>query len=380
LRDSVKEVELAKFSFLDNPIETLERIREIVEAEAHCKSFTIDFLDEHVSDISPYMVFGLMQGNMLPVVQGGKIMPRLQEVIHAVDLNRFLGMATFEGVRGLGVYPFKLRQRRAPGKSRRDNVIDAVTTEERVASLAAKTINDWLSELDPPLRLSGVSHGNVLALVGEVLDNAKRHSDPQTADGTWSIAGFMELRPRADNSPTFVCHLAIISPGASIYQSLHHAPKETQDWVKKYADMHIPFIRKGKAYDEEALWTACSLQDGVSRVPTSELGSPGGFGMMTLVDMINALGSSSRPDEQPRLTVISGTSCVMVRDEYRRPSRLETGHRVLAFNPENRLDQPPDDTYVFRLPYRFPGTIVALRFHLDPSELMGRSEKDDTHA
>lgn len=379
-RKEQNTIELKDFSFIDNPIETINMLREVARAESECSSVSINFADTHTLDISPYMVLGLIQESMLPVVSGGKIKPRIREVIRSVNLDEFLGMARLGKIDPGMVYPFKLRLRRPAGKSKRDNLSTSSTSEEKVAADFTVTVNKWLGQLEHPLELNQLGRSNILTLLGEVLDNAKRHSDPATADGQWAISGFMEARLREDRSPTFVCHLAIISTGATIFESLQRAPEVTRAGINRYADKHRSRFMAGSPYAEEALWTVVSLQDGVSRIPTSDAGSPGGFGMMTLVEMTNALNQSPHPDEKPRLTIISGSSCLMIRDQYRMFTKSAGGHRVLAFNAANVLDQPPDDKYVFGLPHRFPGTIVALRFYLDPLQLPRSQKKDGTNA
>jgi hypothetical protein len=212
------------------------------------------------------------------------------------------------------------------------------------------------------------------------LDNAKRHSHA-SEDGTWAIAGFMEARKRSDNSGThaYFCHLAIISPGRTIYESLQHAPAPTKSHIAAFVNLHKPTLLQNRAYDEEALWTLSALQDTISRAsPTEE--SINGFGMMTLVEMMNELGATRRPEEQPRLTVLSGASCLMIRPPYNVPAKGPNGHRVLALNAANDLKYQPDEAYVFRMPYRFPGTIVTMRFCLDSEEMVRRTKGNGSDA
>lgn len=379
-RSSERVIELKDFSFLDNPVKTMSLLYNIAEAESDCAKIEINFDDEYVMDISPYMVFGLIHRSMLPVVVGGKIRNGLREVIKSVDLDKFLGVRPLGKIPRGAVHPFKLRTRRKAGGSSRDNISFSATSEEKTAEDFTETINKWLGQLDHPLELNQLGRSNILTLLGEALDNAKRHSDPVTADGSWAIAGFMEARYRQDNSITFVCHLAIISTGATIFESLQRAPAATQADIDRYASQHRADFLANANEAEEALWTVIALQDGISRIPTSEAGSPGGFGMMMVVEMINALNQSPHPEEKPRLTIVSGSSCVMVRDDYRMFTRSEGGHRVLVFNAGNHLDQVPDDKYVFALPHRFPGTIMALRFYLDPSEIPRSRTKDVANA
>ena len=361
-------IDIERFSFIDHPRETLRTLRRIAEAEASARNVVINLQDGHCLDIGPFMVLGMLREKMLPVVRGGRITRKLRQVIEAVDLSAFLRMRFSREERSQDVYPFPLRQRRRSGSSRSDNFAMYVTSEEAVDTRFADTVNAWLAALEPPLELPRGDRAQLMTLIGEILDNAKRHSDPIAEDGTWTIAGFMEARSRGDDTTAYVCHLAIISPGATIFETLQEAPADVRESLRSYARVHR---RAGAKCDEEALWTACSLQDTVSRVPISIKGSAGGFGMMTLVETIAELGRSSKPDEQPAMAILSGASCVLVRSPHTKPMKKKSGHRVLAFNADNSLEQPPDPEYVFNLPHRFPGTIVAARFHLDAGELLG---------
>jgi hypothetical protein len=380
-RTKTDAVDLSRFSFIDDPIGTMTSLRKIAECEAICRSFSINFLDQFCLDISPYMVLGLLRQKMLPVLVGGQIRKPISRVLHAVHLEDFLRMEKLDHDT-TSVWPFPLRQRRAEGSSSAlDDTAWAVTSEERVDTKLADTIDEWLGELEPPWQLSETGKANILTLIGEILDNAKRHSHI-SEDGSWAIAGFMETRrrPSDDGSVAHVCHLAIISAGQTIYDSLRLAPLDMQQRISVFANRHLPRWPSHRRFDERAMWTLSSLQDSISRVGSDD-GSINGFGMMTLVEMTNALGSSGRKDEQPRMTIVSGDSCLMVRAPYNEPSRTKEGHRVLALNASNDLQYPPDEDYVFTLPYTFPGTIVALRFCLDSNELIQRNKsKDDTNA
>lgn len=367
-RTNVGEFDLERFSFIDDPLGTIRSLREIVEREATYKSYRLNFRDRVCLDVSSYMVLGLLREKMLPVITGGKITDGIRRVINAADLAEFLNIERRRLKAEALVAPFPLRQRRATGGSVDDNLGTSPTSEERTASALIATINRWLLGLTPPAELNEHGRANVLTLTGETLDNAKRHSDPGSADGTWAIAGFMEERQRDDRSRTLACHIGIMNPGETIHQSLQRAPVEIRAAIQRYVDRHRPGLFHRPRYDEEALWTLCALQDGISRVPRSDRGAKGGVGMMMIVEMMNALNRSDHPSDRPQMTIVSGTSCIMVRDGFRVFTKDANGRRVLWFNPENSFEKPPDDTYVFSLPYRLQGTIVALRFFLDPSE------------
>lgn len=371
-REAQAAVSLSKFSFLDNPIGSLALIRDLAICEAQAKKFRVNFDDAACLDITPYMILGLIRDQMLPIISGGRIQPGIQSVLEAVGLSKMFKIKAKKNNDDVILLPFPLQQRRATGTSLADDQSSSVTTEEQVATHFAKTVDEWLSMCDPPQQLNPHGNARLTTIVGEVLDNAKRHSDQSTWDSSWAIAGFLEAREREDGSVTLACHIGIVNFGLSIFDSLQHAPEDVRQKVANYAAAHRSLFEK-RAFDEKALWTACALQDGVSRIPVSSEGAPGGFGLMTLVEMMNALNQSSNPAGKPALTIISGSSCVMVRDDHVCFTEGAGGHRILAFNAANRLEEPPDQEYVFALPFRFPGTAVAMRFFLDDEMTTGKA-------
>jgi hypothetical protein len=53
---SVPEVDLEQFSFVHNPIQTIEKIRSILEIEATELGARLNFLDERCNDIGAFLV------------------------------------------------------------------------------------------------------------------------------------------------------------------------------------------------------------------------------------------------------------------------------------------------------------------------------------
>lgn len=363
-RSKTMTVGLSRFSFLDDPVRAMELFREIAICEATALDFKINFDDEMCLDISPYIVLALMRDTMCQNLTGGKIKDGIRTVLEAARIHQKFGIRPTEPSKDkVPVVPFPIVQRRPTGTSTADDRSQFVSTEEETASEFARTVDRWLDMLDVPRQLTSHGKAQIISIIGEVLDNAKRHSDSATWDGSWTIAGFLEARRREDGSITLACHLGIVSLGLSIYESLQYAPDPIKKKVAGYADKHSSFFAN-RAFDKRALWTAAALQDGVSRVPAIE-GSPGGFGMMTLVEMMNALNNSTNPAGRPSLSIVSGDSCVMVRGKHSSFTKSEGNHRIIAFNDDHDLAMPPDEDYVFCLPYRFPGTVVAMRFYLD---------------
>jgi hypothetical protein len=87
----VPEVDLEKFSFVHNPIKTVEQISSILEIEAAELGARLNFLDERCNDIGAFLVLQAIRQNMAPVFHGGRMNFAMQRVIDAVGLSFAVG-------------------------------------------------------------------------------------------------------------------------------------------------------------------------------------------------------------------------------------------------------------------------------------------------
>ena len=361
------EVVLEKFSLIENPIGTMRMLHDIAVAEANAAPIAVHFGDAVCLDLSPYLILGLMQPNMLPVVTGGNVTVTVQSMLHAVELDRFLGMS-LSSTKGATFVPFPVRYRMQRSTSK--NTAFEPSTKEKLSDDLVKTINSWLSLQKGNVQLTKDGKGNVARIVGELLDNAERHGDLTQQDGDWAIAGFLSMvKYEEDGHVSATCNLAVASIGATISESMAVCEDDrTRSLIDKYIGLHQ---RRGR-YSSELLTTVYALQDKISRFRLDDHRSSGGIGLMDMMQFVDELGSTSHEKEAPRITLISGKSCVTLRDRYRRgvlPS--EGAARRLWFNESNTLEDAPDPAYVMDLPFGFPGTLVAIRFAFDAEHVSG---------
>lgn len=361
-RKKIVSVDLDKLSFLDNPQNTLLNLKKIVDAEASAKSVFINFRDHYCFDISPYMLLGLMRQQMANVFRGGGIQHPVADALKACDLDKLLNMATRARSWSAHVMPFKLHSRRPTGASTHDNLPAFLTSEEKTAQDFVETLKEWLKDLENPSQLSQVAQNDVYAILCELLDNAKRHGDPVTRDAQWHISGLMQQMINDSKQLVHLCNVAIVNYGSTIFETLSSCDGEVKQQVLEYVGRHKAVC------PEECLWNVAALQDGVSRMPANDITSHGNGLMSTLVSFFNLWFGSENPFFKPALTIISGKSCIMVKYPYNETSG-EIGRRKLAFNKANDLDIPPDGSHVFSLPLSFPGTLITLRFVLNPERL-----------
>ena len=140
------------------------------------------------------------------------------------------------------------------------------------------------------------------------------------------------------------------------------------DVLRNYATRHTANHRS-----HDTLMTVSALSDGVSCEGTRQKGTRGGCGMSSLVDMMGKLGGSDRADEQAELVLISGSSCLRLAHPYNvMPIDPDTGGAVQVFNSSQNVELPPDASYVFDLSGTFPGSVISIRFTLDPAHLERR--------
>ncbi len=344
-------VALKDFSFIDNPLGTLEMLRHIAKAEAKELSFKMDFLDSICLDVGPYLVLGVIRQRMLPNCSGGTISGGLGKVLTAVGLDRFLGM-NFHGKRGWDVLPFPLKYGARESTSA-EHV--GVTTKQRTVDQFIVTLDEWLWAVN--LRLSDDGRGHVGRIIGEAIDNAERHSDGAEGAGRWWITGFMTMRVNEGGEVGHHCHVGLLSLGSSIANSIAQAPERIRDKIGRYTKLH-----NSKTVSTETLATIYALQDGITRDP------PGGIGMMDLFSMVSVLGSS-QSGARAAVAILSGRVCVIAKEPFIRPNDHPERGRELWFNEANTLENPPDNDYVIPLHFDFPGTLVTLRFQIDPDQL-----------
>ena len=366
-------IELRNFSFVNNPNETLAQLQKVALAEARARVAEIDFCDDRVLDVGPYMVLGLMSKDMCPFPFGGHMSIPVKKVVEAVELRSFMNIAKFEDLHDItDVYAFRLRHRHSAGTS--TAAPHAAISFSKVADELVDTVNEWLGMLPVPFELSSDGREKINKITTEMLENAERHGLPG-GDCDWYACGFMARRDASEDGREawYDCHIAFVNIGDSIGDVISRCPLgQIRSDLEKYVGLHAK-VRQSR----EVLATLYAMQDGVSSLPQAR----GGRGMMEMVEMTNALGYTDHVAHRPAITVISGDSCIQFRGEY--CSYVDTDgkalNRLQPFNKSGRFDDPPDTAYVYDLDYRFPGTIIALRFSLDHAMMEQTEFRNDNN-
>ena len=296
----------------------------------------------------------------------------IQKVVETLRIRQDLGMSLPYLSDTKDVWAFPKRARRTAGSSKSSNRFLEPQTNEKVADEFCDALDEWLITASDELELTKSGKARFAQIIGELLDNAERHSNPPGKDGDWSTAAFMARRKEGDVE-VYRCYMSFLSVGASIAESLRTASQDTKKQIDAYVARH-----EKCGISPETLTTLVGLQDGVTRDPIAAANERGGIGLQEVLELINVLGVTHHPNKEPRMTIVSGSSCIQARLPYLVGQRAgEFEPRYLWFNDGNTPLQPPDSNFVFDLRSRFPGTIIGLTFVLSRDDLMAVFNAND---
>ena len=367
LKDKGQEINLENFSFLADPQETILNIRKIARAEALAPGAKLNFMDNYCLDVCPFMLLVECWGEILPIFEGGRMDFPMQKVLASVGINEAMGIG-LNGVNNFNdVWSFPLTRRREEGSTRSKQPYLDAQTREIATDRFCSALDAWLSRPEIGLELNRQGNGWVKDLLGEVLENAERHSDGTREDGSWSVSGFMARRQRQNTAEwDYHAHIGIVSIGDTFSESLERASPSQKTKIQNY----VTNMRSKKApQSDETLRTLAALQDGVTCYASADEDGRGGYGLMEMLDMVCILGGTESANLRPKVTIISGGSCIKLSHPYVRGIRPEgtKDPREQWFNMGNTSTEPPDEQFVFDVEPGLPGTIISIGFVLDPA-------------
>lgn len=364
------EIDLKDFTFIQHPQATLDKLAKIVEFECHAVEAQLHFDDDFCLDVGPYLVLAEMWPQLAKVFRGGRMGVPIQKVVDAIGLRRDL-MMQLKAVdeQSLAsrrdVWAFPRRNRRPAGSSKDSNRNLQPQAREKVADEFCNMLDDWFNEATEELSLTKSGKSRFANIFGELLDNAERHSSATAGDGTWSTAAFMARREENDVE-VYRCHMAFLSLGRTIAEGLETAPQSVKNQIDEYRTKH-----SSSGISPETLATLVALQDGVTRDADAEANGRGGVGLQEVLELINIIGVTNSEGKEPKMTIVSGHSCIQARKPYLQGVRSGLDERrLLWFNEQNSPEMPPDKDFVFDLTTNFPGTIIGLTFVLSKGDLL----------
>lgn len=370
-RTKALRIDLSNFSFLDNPILTMEAFRDIALAELEGINVSLNFKDQNCLDVGAMLLLEEMWPNLCPVFTGGDIEPMVAQMLEAVGLRKVMGWkAAAASERNTKIFAFPFRRQVRAGHATSKGVEPQASV--LVATQAVRFIDQSLRQT-ARVCLTRQARQKFHGLIGEILDNAGAHSSPDQKGG-YTICGFLERRDH-DDGDVFRFNLSFLSMGQTIADGLARAPAEIGRGMDEYVTMHT-----GKSgLTDENLRTVYALRDGVTRLPEklNVVGnkSLGGTGLADILDFFAGLALLADPKDTPKLAIVSGNTYVQASGAYSRakrftPTGMRDGSSILPrelwFNEKNVKSEPPDVRHVYSLPSRLQGTLVTIGFNLDP--------------
>ncbi len=124
------------------------------------------------------------------------------------------------------------------------------------------------------------------------------------------------------------------------------------------------------------MWTLYALQDGVSRLRNiNTISKSRGSGTKQLIETFQQIGNTK--EKESKMCIISGKSYIRFTGKYKMQKNNDNNRMQIAFNDDNDLRKLPDDNYVKTISNYFPGTIISMKFYLDPKYLNKIVGKED---
>lgn len=376
------KIDLKNFNFHDDPNQTLRQLKDIAKLEATAKALEVNFPDEYITDIGSFLVLNDIWPVVGNMARRGRMMPPVQRVLKLMQIGdsmniEFNGVKDGDEIRDVWAMPVK---KKAPikGGVRESERFLPPQRADKVIDQFKQTVNNWLAERSPPMQLTPEGAGELKNIYGELLDNAERHSDENRREGNWRMGAFMARRI-VDGEAYYVCCVAVLSVGQSIAESFRQAPDKINDYAESYAKKH-----KNKHQSISTLKTLVALQDCVSTDPESQERGEGGMGLQHAFELFKEIGLKVEGFEPPRMTILSGKSCIHLRDPYIAGTRktdsskklIRLPPRELWFNEENAPKKPPNKDFVYDLDEHFQGTLVTMTFAMEMNEKGAQNDPD----
>ncbi|MYC51307.1 MAG: hypothetical protein F4X47_03210 [Gammaproteobacteria bacterium] len=332
---------------MNEHVQTLELNHDKCKVIDHCASALATVLVKQAISESKLRVEGKLPRD-----------PQLFRLVTSVGMVGYLADAPIPD--DMICCPLVHGARRKPGRSA--GLVSRVGASTKVIAMMNRCLNRFGYVLAPT---ATQGYGN---LVTEMLINAEEH----TTRRDWWVAAYVDENDGPEQ--TGVCRIVIFNFGPSLGETLRaKMPPATREELESLLDQH-----KARGFpahfNEDDFWTLAAIQ---KRVSSKFFGTNRGSGLPAMISAFQRLASDRVP---PKMCLISGRTRILFDKKHQMRRNANRRHRI-AFNESNMLANPPSRDYVHRLPRvtSFPGTLVSLRFRIDPDhlrELYGRQASD----
>lgn len=355
------------FSLIEEPDDALEAIEEIVAATQSSRTHYVRILhgdcqliDYEAGCLASALALEASRRHNTSFSGDYPSNAELRDIVAATGMPYLLEAAQTapdpKGFTRFGLVHGQREYQVAVSSSRKEIITTELTTY----------VNECLSRYG--FNLGPAAEEHLSSLVSEVIGNAEEHSGRRD----WWIGGYLRQKNEAYGD----CHIAIFNLGKTLCESLQVLPSESllRTSIEALVSEHASKgFFGGPQWTEENLWTLYALQEGVSRRNTG-WGDLDIYGQGTadMIDFFQRLGQSPAAPTRPKMCLVSGRTHITFDGRYRMVPQ-ETGEgevrRIIAFNKSNDLREPPDADCVRTIKKNFPGTLIGLRFYIDPNHL-----------
>ena len=237
--------------------------------------------------------------------------------------------------------------------------VGAMSDVELAAKNFVDYINRCLKRVGKELTEDAVDR--LSTYTGEIIGNAEEHS----GENSWYIAGYYD-----DHDESHLCEIAIFNFGRTFAETFTELPQDTfaYEAISPYISKHRANNFFNSSWNAEDLLTLVALQGDVSSKNESKEDTRGN-GTVEMIEFFDKISRELSPnDSPPEMAIISGSSHIRFDGIYSLADD-RSGRKIIAFNPQNDLNYPPDTKYVSNLsPLRFPGTLISIKFTISEEQ------------
>lgn len=354
------------FSIIDNPQESLEKIRDLVQvarSDTKISEMKINHSGVKSNDLAAETILGYCacefdkekkyKFDIKGIYPNN---PYLTRYLKAIGIIKYLDIKHEYLVKN---EESKLKIFRTKnGMHTQQDDVGHSDLKENTAAKFAHHINECLALNNRQLTDEGKSLLTIY--IGEIIGNAEEHP----SINRWAVYGYLDNSEDGEN----ICEIAIFNFGGSIADSFQSIDRN------KFAYQQIaPYIEKhqtngffNESWTEEALLTLVALQGDISSKNTDST-TDRGQGTIETINFFQKISEECNDNGKcsAKMAILSGSTHILFDGTYslREDS---SGRKVIAFNKENSLEIKPDSKYIKTLKnINFPGTIISIRFPLE---------------
>jgi hypothetical protein len=352
------------FSLIDNAEESLAAIAKIVKAIRSRKgSIHLDHTNENRID---YAAHALLASSVETINKKEKLLRHKPRQISGrypqnAAIRRLMNNAGI--VNALGFHAVKSQEKDDEKiilfkeKSLDEkNEFGSVDPKTRAAEKLQNHLNECLFHLN--LELDEQAERLLGQYAGEILCNCEDHSD----DNLWTITAYLDI-----NEHPYYCDIVIFNFGLSYSDTFLNLPPS--HFARQQVDSYVTKHSGKSGITDRALYTVAALQELVSSRNESIEGTRG-CGTVDFIEFFQQVSSEciGERSTECKMALISGDTHILFTDKYRMARSLLTKKKEIAFNSSNDLELPPDKEVVTNMrAISFPGTIISIRFPLEPA-------------